>query len=117
MEREKPVKPAGSGFCNEFGEPYDRTGIGRYGLNRRLNKQRREGSHHAWAQTQLRVHAHLAEETNNGDIALSRACGCIDHDESLCSLPEAEERRHDERLGKAHPKWLEKSSLAQLGTD
>jgi hypothetical protein len=26
-------------FCNEFGEPYDRTGIGRYGLNQRLNKR------------------------------------------------------------------------------
>jgi integrase len=38
MEREMPASRLGLVFCNEFGEPYDRTGIGRYGLTPALEQ-------------------------------------------------------------------------------
>ena len=53
-------------FCNEFGEPCNRTGIGRYGLTPALAQAKIEkGRLDARAQTHVREHAHPAQAANN----------------------------------------------------
>ena len=64
----------------------------------------RQDSHHARAQAHLRKYAHPAQAADYCGIGIPRACGCNDHDESLCAFPQREETGRDERLGKAHPK-------------
>ena len=49
-------------------------------------------------------------------VAVLGARGCFGYDESLRAFLKAQETGHHERPGKAHRKWLVKSSLAQLGT-
>ena len=54
-------------FYNEFGEPCDRTGIGRYGLTpARKQAEIEKVNHDAQAETHLRVHVDPAQRPIRG---------------------------------------------------
>lgn len=51
--------------------------------------------------THICVDADSTQSKDPGNIALSGACRCFDHEESLRALPQDTEAGHDERLGTA----------------
>ena len=107
-------------FCNEFGEPCERAGIGRYGLAPALTQARIEknvtmhGLRHSYASMLILLGRPITEVSRYIEHARR-----VNHDESLCSLPEAQEAGRDERSGKADSECvttLAPISLAQVGT-
>ncbi len=90
-------------FCNEFGEPCDRTGIGRYGLRPALYQAgidkavSMHGLRHTYASLLILLGRKIPE--------ISRYLGprgCFNHDESLRAFPEAQETGHYERSGEPY---------------
>jgi Phage integrase family len=85
-------------FCNEFGEPCNRTGIGRYGLAPALEQAKIEKaiSMHSLRHTYASMLILLKKPITDISEYLG-SCGFFDHDAGLCSLLEAQETGHDER--------------------